>query len=102
MLLSGHGGFPAYLHRFGNLNSPACWYWNHATDDVYHSFFEFDAWESMRSRVNTLLGTTISPRSVVELMLQIRGSWSIVAMFVHEVLRKKEEEERRRQSAPPS
>lgn len=27
-VLSGHGCFPAYLHRFGILDSPNCWYCN--------------------------------------------------------------------------
>jgi len=96
--LTGHGCFPAYLHRFGKLDSPACWYCGHEEDDANHTVFVCDAWESRRSRVNTALNTAISPDNIISTMLQDKNSWDAVSTFIHEVLSKKEDEEKRRQA----
>jgi len=95
--LSGHGCFSAHLKRFGKLNSSECWYCGHPVDDAKHTIFVCDAWESKRSRVNTLYATTITPSNFANYMLQSEEFWTIGATFINEVLRKKEEEERRRQ-----
>lgn len=96
--LTGHGCFPAYLHRFGNLESPACWYCGHVEDDARHTAFVCDAWETRRSRVNTSLGTPLTPDNIIPLMLRDKNSWDTVSAFIHEVMGKKEDEERRRQA----
>jgi hypothetical protein len=98
--LTGHGCFPAYLHRFGKLDSPACWFCGHIPDDANHTLFECDAWASRRSRVNILLGSTISHENLILLMIKSQESWAIISNFIIEVMKKKENEERRRQSAP--
>lgn len=96
--LTGHGCFPTYLHRFGKLDSPVCWYCEQANDDAHHSLFVCDAWDSRRSRLNTLCGTTVAPENIIGIMLQSKTSWQSVSAFIYEVLKKKEDEERRRQS----
>jgi len=91
--LTGHGCFPEYLHRFGKLNSPECWYCGHAVDDALHTFFECDAWERIRARVNIMCGTTVTPETITRIMLSSKSSWDTVAAFIHDVLKKKEDEE---------
>jgi len=95
---TSHGCFPAYLHRFGKLDSPVCWYCGLEADDANHTVFVCDAWETRRSRVNTALNTTISPDNIVPIMLRDKNSWNAVSSFIHEVMVKKEDEERRRQA----
>ncbi|CAI6376283.1 unnamed protein product [Macrosiphum euphorbiae] len=97
--LSGHGCFPYYLHRFGKLASPSCWYCGHESDDAFHTFFVCDAWHSRRTRMNTILGREITPDNMTEVMRSSKDAWTTIDDFINEVLRKKEEEERRRQTA---
>ncbi|XP_026818975.1 uncharacterized protein LOC113557606 [Rhopalosiphum maidis] len=49
--LSGYGCFAQYLHRFGKLESPECWYCGAQVDDVQHTLFECDAWYSRRQQI---------------------------------------------------
>lgn len=97
-VLSGHGYFPAYLHRFGKLDLLNCWYCDHPCDDAYHTLFECDAWSSRSTRVNTLLQTVLAPTNMVPLMLQSNEYLNIINSFIFEIVFKKEEEERRRQA----
>jgi len=99
--LSGHGCFSYYLHRFGKLDSPTCWFCGHATDDAYHTIFICDAWHSRRTRMNILLGQDITPDNMTEVMRSSTEAWTTVDGFINEVLHKKEEEERRRKNAIP-
>jgi len=96
--LTGHGCFPAYLHKFGKLESPVCWYCGHEEDDANHTVFACDAWKTRRARVNTTLRTTLTPDNIIPVMLRDKYSWDTVSTFIHEVMGKKEEEERRRQA----
>lgn len=97
--LSGHGCFPYYLHNFGKLASPSCWYCGHQSDDAYHTFFVCGAWHSRHTRMNSILGREITPENMTEVMRSSKDAWTIIDNFVNEVLRKKEEEERRRKTA---
>lgn len=94
--LSGHGCFAQYLHRFGKLESPACWYCDYHTDDAPHTMFDCDAWHSRRNRANTLLGTTLTPDNLITIMLCNKSSWEIVSDFINQVMVKKEEDEKER------
>ncbi|KAL4153093.1 hypothetical protein QTP88_000926 [Uroleucon formosanum] len=95
--LTGHGCFSAYLHKYCKLDSPVCWFCNQPIDDAFHTLFVCDAWESRRSRANTLLGTDMTPENLIPLMTKNKDSWAIGSSFIQEVMRKKEDYERRRQ-----
>jgi len=97
--LSGHGCFPYYLHRFGKLASPSCWYCGHELDDAFHTFFVCDAWHTRRTRMNMILGREITPDNMTEVMRSSKDAWTTIDDFINEVLQKKEEEERKRQTA---
>lgn len=98
--LSSHGYFTGYLHRFGKLASPECWYCGAAVDDSQHIIFECDAWHAHRRILNSLLGEEMRPYTIVSLMLRSRENWSAVSQYIHDVLSKKESEERHRQAQP--
>lgn len=97
--LTGHGCFGYYLHKHGKLASAECWFCGHHTDDALHTLFVCDAWETRRTRVETLTGMTLSPDCMTELMLRDAGTWNTISSFIQDVLQKKTEEERRRQQA---
>jgi len=98
-VLSGHGCFAQYLHRFGKLESSECWYCGAEVDDAQHTTFECDAWYVRRHQLCISLGiATICPRTMVALMLKSKDNWTAVSQFITEVLSKKEAEERRRQA----
>lgn len=98
--ISGHGCFASYLHRFGKLTSPECWYCGDAVDDAQHTIFNCDAWHANRRLLNGLLGEEMRPQTMVPLMLRSRENWSAVSGYINDILSKKESEERRRQAQP--
>jgi len=67
--LSGHGCFSEYLHRFGKLNNPECWYCGHSVDDACHTIFICDAWHRIRNETEVMLGTKLRPENIVACML---------------------------------
>ncbi|KAF0745515.1 Reverse transcriptase domain-containing protein, partial [Aphis craccivora] len=97
--LSGHGCFSEYLHRFGKLNSPECWYCGHPSDDAYHTIFVCDAWYRVRNETEVTLGKRLSPDNMVACMLSSKSSWTRIDNMVHHIMTSKESEERRRQGA---
>lgn len=98
--LSGHGCFSAYLHRFGKLDSPECWYCGHHSDDAFHTVFVCDAWHNQRNTVEKLLNVTLKPENMSEIMMRNKENWDTISSFIHTIMSCKENEERRRQAAP--
>lgn len=97
-VLSGHGCFAGYLHRFGKLNFQECWYCGHANDDASHTVFACDAWYSRRNNVEKLLKVTLEPENMIEIMLKSKDNWDTMNTLVYEIMSSKEREERRRQA----
>lgn len=97
-VLSGHGCFAEYLHRFGKLNSPECWYCGHVSDDAAHTVFACDAWYSRRNNAEKLLNVILKPENMIEIMLRSRDNWGTINTLVYEIMSSKEREERRRQA----
>nr|CAH7760151.1 unnamed protein product [Callosobruchus chinensis] len=61
-MLSGHGCFGAYLHRFGIRDGPECIYCGEE-DDVRHTFFDCRRWDPGRSSVQGSINVTLRLRS---------------------------------------
>lgn len=98
--LTGYGCFPQFLHRFGKLESPACWFCGYEVNNAHHTLFEYDAWEVHRRILKAYTGEDVSSGNIVDKMLERKEVWDAVEAFVKYVMRKKEEEERRRQNQP--
>lgn len=96
--LTNHGCFGEYLHKYGKIASAECWFCGYPSDDAYHTFFKCDAWETRRSATEVDVGSTLTPESLIEVMLRDTRSWNSISKFIHEVLQKKTEEERKRQN----
>lgn len=98
--LSGHGCFAAYLKRFNLLPSSECWFCGDEVDDVEHTLFQCDGWQTTRNRLSEVIGE-FTPDNLVEKMISGRPAWDAATAFITEVLKCKEAEKRRRQSVQP-
>lgn len=86
--LSGHGCYGAHLHKYGRLRTAECGFSSHPSDDVFHTFFVCEAWANRRYRAETDIGETLSPDTMIEIMLRNDHTWSVINNFIHEVLGK--------------
>lgn len=87
-LLTGHGYFRRYLHNMNKVRTPDCKYCGHERDDAEHTFFECDRWTGLKQRLETIVGG-ITPDNIVEVMLQRREWWQLVATYTETILRRK-------------
>lgn len=63
-MLTGHGAFGEYLHRFSIQDSPKCLHCDAVVDSVEDTLFVCFYWDQMRTRTTGLVGHTISPEDV--------------------------------------
>ncbi|KAE9521923.1 hypothetical protein AGLY_017657 [Aphis glycines] len=84
--LSGHGCFAEYLHRFGKLNSPECWYCSYPNDDAMQTIFNCDAWYSIRNETEVTLGIRLSPENMITCMLSSKMNWTRIDNMIHTIL----------------
>ena len=91
--LTGHGLFRAYLHKMGKVARPDCAHCDWPLDDAHHTFFHCRKWSVEREALERALGATITPDTIVGLMLRDSKSWARVAVFVKTVLRSKKQAE---------
>lgn len=96
-MLTGHGCFGQYLHRFKKLNDPKCVDCGESVDDAEHTFFRCDRWWRQRRELEVALGSPLEPETIVCHMLQNKEKWREVKQYVNMILATKEEEERKRQ-----
>ncbi|GBP65563.1 Retrovirus-related Pol polyprotein from type-1 retrotransposable element R1 2 [Eumeta japonica] len=73
-MLSGHGCFRAYLHRFKHDNSPECPSCPGVIENAEHVFFECPRFNSQRDLLESVLHQKIQPETVIEVMLSSRAS----------------------------
>lgn len=66
--LSCHGCFAKYLHRFGKLESPECWFCGHTEDDVHHTIFSCDAWYARRRKLEIDINSEINPNNLINII----------------------------------
>lgn len=85
--LSGHGCFRSYLYKFGHDSSPFC---QRCSDDVYedpeHIFFICPLFVADRENLEQLIGSSICPQNIVNIMLSSLENWEYVCQFVKLVL----------------
>lgn len=66
--LSGHSWFAAYLHKYGKLPSPKCWYCG-KYDNAEHTIFQWTQWQVERSEMVTKIGLMVKPENIIEIMI---------------------------------
>lgn len=87
-VLTGHGCFCSYLHRFKKRESPVCRYCEEE-DTAAHTIFNRVRWTEERERVELCTGEVLNEATMVKVMLKKVENWRVVARFVREVMRTK-------------
>ncbi|GBP51463.1 Putative 115 kDa protein in type-1 retrotransposable element R1DM [Eumeta japonica] len=85
-MLSGHGCFREYLHRFKHDNSPECPSCPGVIENAKHVFFECPRFYPQRDQLENVLQQSIQPETIVEAMLSSKASWNAINTFATEVL----------------
>lgn len=89
-LLTGHGDFEAYLHRFAIRDSPTCRACLEEEDTAGHTFFDCPARGRSRAELERAVGAALSPETLVKIMLTSPGHWEAVARWARETLEGKD------------
>lgn len=96
-LISGHGNFQAYKHRF-KINDEATCMFCSEEDTAEHTLFYCDRWNQDRSTLQENLGTEVSTENLINLMLRNKSSWDLIEQFMKQIMKTKEEAERTHQT----
>jgi len=93
-LLSGHGCFRQYLHRFGHEASACCtWCEDEVSEDAAHVTFYCGRFSGQTQRLSVLAGTEITPENLVELMLERFEVWEEACNFAATIMQEHAESE---------
>ena len=98
-MLSGHGCFREYLHRFKHEDSPECPSCPGVKEDAEHVFFTCPRFNSPRSTWETAVDQKIQLESLIEAMLSSKVAWDATSNFAAEVMKELRIEERKRNAA---
>lgn len=96
-LLTGHGSFGQYLHRFKRRNTDECQLCGSSPDTPNHAVFECDAWHLNRRELEIDIGMEITADNVVGTMLESKEKWSKIAALIEKILRRREDIEREKE-----
>lgn len=88
-ILSGHGNFTAYLHRFKIKTNPRCRYCD-AVDSAEHTMFQCTRWTQNRSDAQNKTGATLTVENLVPTMLKSEGNWTIISATMSSIMKQKE------------
>ncbi|GBO99932.1 Putative 115 kDa protein in type-1 retrotransposable element R1DM [Eumeta japonica] len=95
-MLSEHGCFRAYLHRFKRNDSPECPCCSGKPEDAEHVFFVCPRFNLQRDELETILNQRIQPETFLEAMLSTKAAWNATGMFATEIFTDLRSIERRR------
>lgn len=95
-LISGHGCFRAYLHKYKHEDSPECPTCRGEEEDAEHVFFRCPRFSAPRREVEDALNSQVTPENLIEEMLASPTGWEAVSSFAAEVLKELRREERAR------
>ncbi|XP_062134202.1 uncharacterized protein LOC133844301 [Drosophila sulfurigaster albostrigata] len=84
-VLSGHGCFRSYLHRFGHEASGNCSECG-TLEDAEHTIFACKLYGSLRNDLERALGVSIAVGNLVPLMLQSVDNWVAISTLCTEEL----------------
>lgn len=97
-LLTGHGCFRYYLHRFKLDNEATCPTCPNSLEDAEHIVEMCPRFVVERENLAEILGEAVSPENIVGLMLKSANNWKAVASFAATVMKKlRSEDTARRQ-----
>ena len=91
--LSGHGGYRAYLYRFGRDDSPYCPTCVMIPEDAEHVVFNCPRFAAHRAEAEIDAEARLTPENIVDHMLASETSWRAVEKLmkaIHNLLRREE------------
>ncbi|XP_063367024.1 uncharacterized protein LOC134655491 [Cydia amplana] len=102
-VLTGHGCFGSYLHRYARREETAeCHQCGCGEDTAQHTLEECPAWEGQRRELAAVVGNDLSLPAVVKAMVADERSWKAVLSFCEDVMSQKEAAEREREASEQS
>ncbi|CAI6354622.1 unnamed protein product [Macrosiphum euphorbiae] len=95
-VLTGHGCFGTYLHKYCNQATDACAQCGTTPDTPEHAVFQCDAWHKWRTEACVYLEVdNITPENTTAIMLSSTNSWERVNSLFTRIMMCREREERR-------
>lgn len=95
-LLTGHGCFKAYQHRFRLDDDASCPVCQPEHEDAEHVFFRCPRFHGQRLALQRYLRHQLSPENIVGEMLSSEATWEAVGTFAADIIKELRREERRR------
>ena len=93
-VLSGHGCFRQYLHRFKLIDTDLCVYCKSGADTAEHTMYHCDKWRKDRADVENKINTKLTPENMVNIMVGSEENWQTIAGYIHLVIDAKLKDER--------
>jgi len=95
-LLSCHGCFQQYLHRFKRADSPLCPSCPNALETAEHVAFECSRFNEERRALEVSFGCVPTAENLTNKMCSASAYWNAVQSFANEVIRKLRQTEKER------
>lgn len=86
-MLSGHGCYRDYLHRFKHEDAPECPGCSGMRENAEHVFFECPTYKEARDVWYAKVGRQVYPENIVEIMLSGISNWEATSEFAQNVLK---------------
>ena len=77
-ILSGHGCFRQYLHKFGHAESPMCPECGDAEETAEHVLFVCPRFARVRSNMMAISGRDTTPGNMIQRMCKSQDTWAAV------------------------
>lgn len=88
-VMTNHGTFNKYLHRFKLKDITSCDSCGALEEDAKHIVFECEKWEDARRVLNNMLGCTITPENMVSTMLANANAWKLCEDFINKIMKER-------------
>lgn len=86
-LLTGHGGFRAYQHRFRLHDAASCPVCQTAQEDAEHAFFHCPRFKEERETLQPHLRQQLSCERIIGEMMALETTWNAVSDFSAAIIR---------------
>ncbi|CAD1472664.1 unnamed protein product [Heterotrigona itama] len=96
-VITGHGCFGEYLHRFLAKENAQCHHCNAKKNSVQHTLEVCPVFEAQRRALRASIGPNLSPAVVVKALAASKEKWKTVTLFCKKVMTTKEDAERARE-----
>lgn len=92
--LSGHGCFRTYLYKYKHVDSPFCLHCTCKMEDAEHVLIECVRFDRIRSEMEALLLSSVTPNGVVRYMLESTEAWDRMNFLLAKIMVRLREDER--------